>query len=424
MPHTLLSLNYDVLSSILALISTQDAAQLALASRAAYAVAYPRFISNVSLGGLYHKAGDSAVSQLKSFSNFVLAPAPCWHGAPSARLDGLRSLEIMRDAVRVRKGGMRVVDASAVALLSAVLQKAHDLQQLTLWGSDALFTAFPDFALGSSPSIHTLVLGGDIAPLPVLARAFPHVRNLEFVAGGGSCVPEWAFDAPDANSEALGPWRKNLERVDAGFPIIPLAVPVRRVDLRNPIVADEDSIWCAHTFLAQTRPVVLSAAVSVPSSAEHLGALLHATVPGIKYLELTGDRCEGLREGFDWMMRDVSQSLQHASNLCIHGITLTVTRATVSPFAPKYQEDAPVARVATPEKSVDLAVLARTVAESAPSLRFIAIDLSPAKGASSAERAWFRVHEPRVGSSRRVEKISEEEGQAIANKMRAFNRYD
>ncbi|KAI0708084.1 hypothetical protein C8T65DRAFT_576459 [Cerioporus squamosus] len=302
MPHTLLSLNYDVLSSILALISTQDAAQLALASRAAYALAYPRFISDVSLGGLYHKVGDSAVSQLKSFCGFVLAPAPCWHGAPSARLDGLRSLEVMRDAVRVRKDGAR----------------AHDLQQLTLWGSDALFTAFPDFGLNSSSSIHTLVLGGDIAPLPVLARAFPHIRNLEFVAGGRSCVPEWAFDAPDANSEALGPWRKNLERVHAGFPIIPLAVPLRRVDLRNPIVADEDSIWCAHTFLAQTRPVVLSAAVSVPSSAEHLGALLHATVPGLKYLELTGDRCEGVREGFDWILvcpPSLLVSLSHVDEL-------------------------------------------------------------------------------------------------------------
>ncbi|RPD65386.1 hypothetical protein L226DRAFT_455888 [Lentinus tigrinus ALCF2SS1-7] len=423
MPHTLLSLNYDVLSNILTLISTRDAAQLALASRAAYVLAFPRFISDVSLGGIFYKPGDSAVSQLKSFCNFVLAPAPRWHGAPSARLNGLRSLEVMRDAVRVRKDGVRVVDSSAVALLSSVLEKAHDLQQLTLWGSDALFAAFPDFGLGSSPSIHTLVLGGDIAPLPALARAFPHIRNLEFVAGGGSCVPEWAFDAPDSKPEALGPWRKNLERLDAGFPIIPLSVPVRRVDLRNPIVADEDSIWCAHTFLAQTRPVVLSAAVSVPSSPEHLGALLHATAPGIKFLELTGDRCEGLREAFDWMMHDVSQGLQHISNLSLHGVSLTVTRATVSPFAPKYQSDN-YTPSAPSDKPMDLAALALAVAQSAPSLRFVALDLSAVKGASSAERAWFRVHEPSLEVARKVEKISEEEGRAIVAEMKAFNRYD
>ena len=337
MPHSLLTLNYDVLSNILALISTRDAAQLALASRAAYALAYPRFISDVSLGGIFFKPGDSAVSQLKSFCNFVLAPAPCWHGAPTARLTGLKSLEVMRDAVRVREKGVRVVDSSAVALLSSVLEKAHDLQQLTLWGSDALFAAFPDFGLGSSPSIHTLVLGGDIAPLPALARAFPHIRHLEFVAGGGSCVPEWAFDVPDSNPEALGPWRKNLERLDAAFPIIPLAVPVRRVELRNPIVPDEDSIWCAHTFLAQTRPVVLSAAVSVPSSSEHLGALLHATAPGLRYLELTGDRCDGLREGFDWMMvcsRMALSDVPAAHNICVSNRTMSRKACSTSPTSP------------------------------------------------------------------------------------------
>lgn len=52
MPHTLLSLNYDILASILPLISPHDAAQLALTCRAAYALALPRFLSDVSLGGL------------------------------------------------------------------------------------------------------------------------------------------------------------------------------------------------------------------------------------------------------------------------------------------------------------------------------------------------------------------------------------
>ena len=77
-----------------------------------------------------------------------------------------------------------------------------------------------------------------------------------------------------------------------------------------------------------------------------------------------------------------------------------------------------------PPTSVDLAAMARTVAESAPSLRFVAIDLSAAKGSSATERAWFRVHEVGTGSARRIEKISEQEGLAIAAKMRAFNRYD
>lgn len=302
MVHNLLSLNYDILSNILPLISPHDAAQLALASHAAYALAFPRFLSDISLGGLHHKPSNSAVSQLKAFCNFVLAPAPCWHGAPTARLDGLRSLEIMRDAVRVRKDGARVVDTSAVALLSSVLERAHSLQKLTLWGSDALFTAHPTFALGSSPSIHTLTLGGDVASLPALALAFPHIRTLEFISGG-ACPPDWAFFGPDSNPEALAPWKKSLQRVDTGFPILPLACPVRRVDLRHPIVPESDAIVTAHHFLAATRPVVLSASMSTFSQPEDLCAMLYATAPSLRYLDLVGDRCESTEDALQWMVR-------------------------------------------------------------------------------------------------------------------------
>ncbi|KAJ3001140.1 hypothetical protein NUW54_g6620 [Trametes sanguinea] len=91
MPHTLFSLNYDVLSDILSHLSSRDATQLALASRAAYALALPRIVSDVTLGGLFHKPGDSAVSQLTAFCNFVLSPAPAWLGASEARLDALQA---------------------------------------------------------------------------------------------------------------------------------------------------------------------------------------------------------------------------------------------------------------------------------------------------------------------------------------------
>ena len=100
-----------------------------------------------------------------------------------------------------------------------------------------------------------------------------------------------------------------------------------------------------------------------------------------------------------------------------------MTRAAVSPFAPKYQSDNYIPS-APAEKPIDLTALARVVAQSAPSLRFVAIDLSAAKGATPAERAWFRVLEHRVGGVRGVVKVSEEEGRAVAAEMRAFNRYD
>ena len=300
MSHTLLSLNYDVLSTILPLISSQDAAQLALTCRDAYSLALPRFLSDVSLGGLYHKPGGSAVAQLKAFCNFALAPAPSWHGAPAARLDGLRSLEVMRDAVRVRKDGAWVTDTSAVALLSSALERAHGLRRLTLWGSAALFAACPTFGQGSSASIDALVLGGDIAPLPLLARAFPHVRSLEFVGVNGSCAPDWAFFAPDSDPEALGPWRESLERVDTGFSIMSFTCPVRRVEVKNPVMDTFDSVYPAREFLGGARPVVLSLPVSVGCSPEEIGAVLELAAPGMRFLEITGDRCEGLKAGVDW----------------------------------------------------------------------------------------------------------------------------
>ena len=105
----------------------------------------------------------------------------------------------MRDAVRVRKDGAWATDASAVALLSSALERAHGLRRLTLWGSAALFAACPTFGQGSSASIDTLVLGGDIASLPLLARAFPHVRSLAW-----RNFEQALKEIPPSASEALG----------------------------------------------------------------------------------------------------------------------------------------------------------------------------------------------------------------------------
>lgn len=310
MPHTLFTLNYDVLSDILQLLSPHDAAQLALASRAAYVLAFPRIVSDVTLGGLYHKPGGSALSQLTNFCNFLLAPAPAWHGAPSARIDALQSLQVMRDAVRVRKGGAWTSDASGVALLSSVIERAQNLQKLTLWGSDALFAAYPAFAQNSSPSIQVLILGGDVPALPTLASAFPHVRAVQFIAGSGSCAPDWALFAAangggDVDTRALGAWQQCLDSVETAYPILPLACPVRRVAMRHPLVSDTYGLFCAREFLRRTHPVVLSASTSAVLTEEELHAVLDAEVvaPGLRFLELVGDRCEGIKEASEWMVR-------------------------------------------------------------------------------------------------------------------------
>ncbi|KAI1798330.1 hypothetical protein LXA43DRAFT_23558 [Ganoderma leucocontextum] len=423
MTSTLLKLNYDVLSDILSLLSSHDAARLALTCRCTYALALPRFLSDVSLGGLYHKPSSSAVSQLTDFCNFLLAPAPSWHGPPLARLDALRTLELMRDAVRVRKAGVWTTDASAVALLSNVLARAHNLQKLTLWGTEALFTAYPDFGLGSSPSIHTIVLGGDVAPLPALARAFPHVRQLIFV-GGGACVPEWAFASPSVDPQALSAWRDSVECIETGFPVLPLAIPARRIHLRNPIVSDLDAVQCAREFLGRTRPVVLSTAVSAYASSEEIGAVLELAAPSLRYLELVGDRCENVKDGTEWVQARVANALTLLPGLSLLGISIAVTPVVV-PAANRLKPHANVPEPPSSDEPHDLAALARTFSASSPSLRFIAIDLSAvAKGSSPVECAWFRVAEVKDSRSRHVVRISEKEGKALAEKMRAFNRYD
>ncbi|KAI0365984.1 hypothetical protein BV20DRAFT_693543 [Pilatotrama ljubarskyi] len=440
MPHTLLTLNYDVLSHILPLLSLQDASQLSLASRAAYALAFPRIVSDVTLGGLYHKPGGSALSQLTAFCNFVLSPAPAWHGAPSARIDALQSLHVMRDAVRVRKDGAWTVDASAVALLSTVIARARNLQKLTLWGSDALFAAYPDFGASTSTSIstgassiRTLVLGGDVPPLPMLARAFPHVRELEFVAAGGSCAPDWAIFAAAndtlsaAHTNSLGAWQANLDRVDSGFPILPLACHVRRVELHNALMSDTYMLFCAREFLRRTRPVVLSASVSAGLNEGELSAVLDAEIvaPGLRYLELVGDRCGGVKEAEEWIAR-VANALGTVKAPLL-GLSLSVTPSVPAMAIPStlkpnyYAPSAPVA--ATQEaQSVDVAALARTLAERSPELQFVALDLSGAPEAAHDAKACFKTYD--VRGERRVVKVGEEQGKETLNGMRASNRWD
>ena len=112
-------------------------------------------------------------------------------------------------------------------------------------------------------------------------------------------------------------------------------------------------------------------------------------------------------------------------DLSLLGVLISVTPALVPVMdAWKAPFMAPEPPRPEPPTSVDLAAMARTLAESAPSLRFVAIDLSAAKGSSATERAWFRVHEVKSSPSRRVVRVGEEEGRAIAEQMRGFNRYD
>ncbi|OBZ77903.1 hypothetical protein A0H81_02138 [Grifola frondosa] len=399
---TLLSLNYDVLSLILALISAHDASQLALTCRHAYSIALPRFLSDVTLGGVFHKSRSSAAKQLTDFCAFMLA------ANEHRRLQCLQRIQIMRDAVRCRVDGRWTVDASCVAMLSDVLGRASHLHTLTLWGPDALFAAHPPLAdaLARLPLLHSVVLGGDIPPLPTLVRAFPHVRSLQFVDGGGSCGPDW--DLPSLDSVSSWP---SLDRVDTGHPILSLVCPVRRVDLRNPLFPDEFVLANALEFVAHTRPVVLSCAVDGALTDAEFCAPLAGVASGLRFLELVLDRCDSMPDVVSWMTR-VAHAL---APLPLLGLSLC--RSGTTPPKDHLSATAP-----------SLDALARTIAEAVPTLQYVGLQPHGQRAYNVYDPEWFRASSTVTGrgdgSARRVERVGAEEGLSVQRTMQALDRYD
>ncbi|KZS99946.1 uncharacterized protein LAESUDRAFT_57425 [Laetiporus sulphureus 93-53] len=291
---SLLSLNHDVLSLVLAFLSPHDAAQLALTSHQAHALAMARVLAHVSLGGVFHKPARTAAHQLTSFCRYMLADV-------STRLSCLRSLTIMRDTVRKRVCGVWAVDVECVCMLSEMLARGKNLQKVTVWGMDALVQARPQIvdALAGCEFLHTVCLGGEIPELSILTRAFPHVRSLQFVDGGGSFGADWGMKDIELPQDG---W-PCLDRVDSGHPILPLARPVRRVDLRNPLPADELAINNALRFIKRTQPVVLSCFVDVSVPDAAFVARIPEVAGNLKFLELILHGCESLAGVTSWMVR-------------------------------------------------------------------------------------------------------------------------
>lgn len=288
---SLLSLNYDVLALILALVSPRDASQLACTCHRAYEVAMPRFLSDVTLGGVFHKSDTSAALQLSKFCKFMLAGVP-------ERLFSLQRLEVRRDAVRRRVCGSWIVDASCVALLTEVMSKAIYLQKITVWGFDALFTAHPPIvdALASLPFLRSVCLGGDIPSIPTLARAFPNISSLQLVDGGGSCGPDWDMQSTTSS------W-PSLDHVDTGHPILPLACPVRRVDLRNPLYPDEFVLSNALQFIQCTQPAVLSLVVDASLIDADFCSRLKDVNPDLRFLSIVLHGSASVSAVTSWMVR-------------------------------------------------------------------------------------------------------------------------
>ncbi|KAL6300638.1 hypothetical protein BKA93DRAFT_920867, partial [Sparassis latifolia] len=253
---SLLGLNYDVLALVLRQLSPADARQLALTSQQLYELASRRALAHVTLGGAFYSSRP-AIHQLIRFCTAILARP--------AHLPFLLHLEVMRDAV---------------------IARASRLNEITLWGADALFVAHPSIidALKGLPALRTVTLGGALPPLPALARAFPHLRTLHLV-DGGSCAPrDSALATDDAHTPVTAGWTA-LDSVDAAHAVLPLACPVR----------------AALTLLARTRPVVLSCALDVSLDSAAFAARLPAAAPALRFLEIELYGCESEKDARAWM---------------------------------------------------------------------------------------------------------------------------
>ncbi|CCM05344.1 uncharacterized protein FIBRA_07558 [Fibroporia radiculosa] len=435
------ALNYDVLSLVLALISVQDAKQLALVSHQAYALAMPRILADVSLGGAFHKPSSiPATRQLTGFCAFMLAD-------DRERLPCLQSLEIRRDAVRSRVGGVWAVDSRCVELLSEVLARAVHLQKITIWSFDSLVTAYPLIvdALGGCARLQTVCLGGDIAPMSTLIRAFPHVRTLQFVDGRASWGPRWDTCVTPATGEA---W-PNLDHVESGFPVLPLAKPVRRVDIRNPLSAYGDHLENALDYIQATRPVVLSCVVDISVLDSEFIARLPEVACNLKYLELIIHGCESLATITVWMTRIAAL----LSPLPLLGLALysSTPASFPSPFSspaasppssPRLSPvpDAPaiadlsfaaldsdaITPVAVTNRSQPptLRTIARDAASAIPSVRYVALQPAGPTTRNAYKPEWFVAERPRKGGAIRVRELGEREGVLVGQMLRRLDVHD
>ncbi|GBE81615.1 hypothetical protein SCP_0313440 [Sparassis crispa] len=402
---SLLSLNYDVLALVLRQLSPADARQLALTSQQLYELASRRALARVTLGGAFYSSRP-AIHQLIRFCTAILARP--------AHLPFLLHLEVMRDAVRRRIRGAWAVDPACVRVLAEVIARASRLNEITLWGADALFVAHPPIidALKGLPALRTVTLGGALPPLPALARAFPHLRTLHLV-DGGSCAPrDSALATDDAHTPASAGWTA-LDSVDAAHAVLPLACPVRRLALRDPLhPRAPERARAALTLLARTRPVVLSCALDVSLDSAAFAARLPAAAPALRFLEIELYGCESEKDARAWMTA-LAPAL---APLALRGLALR-RHATQPRSAPPTPLCTPLPSRA-PSPAADPDALARALVRALP-VQFLALQPADGGAGEALEGAWFEA----VGRAR-AERMHEEEGRRVARWLRALDRYD
>ncbi|KZS99954.1 uncharacterized protein LAESUDRAFT_816785 [Laetiporus sulphureus 93-53] len=170
-----LSLNLDVVYSVLGYIQPIDALQLAMTCRAAHDIAIPRFLSHVVLG---HEWCRVRPAQIAQFCSYVLADG-------KVRIPCIKALTLHNTAFMTGSGQacLRVeYDYSAAVLLAQVLQRASRLARIDVYRAEHLLQSAPELAnaLLVLPSLEDLRLRG-VGPhaLRVLSMMQSGPQNLE-----------------------------------------------------------------------------------------------------------------------------------------------------------------------------------------------------------------------------------------------------
>jgi len=328
------------------------------------------------------------------------------------------------------------MDLESVRLLTEVFARAAHLHKVTIWGLDALVDACPGivYALSGCAYLGSVCLGGGVPPLSVLARAFPNIRHLQFVGGAGSFGPDWFVSS--ARPFSSHAWTR-LDHVDSGSPILSFVCPIRRVDLRNPLVPENILLANALQYIHNAEPVVLSCVVDASLSDEEFVAQIPEVACNLKYLELVMHGCDSLASVTAWMMR-VGPLL---SDLPLLGLSLSSSTPTSfpSPFSSPAASPPSSPRPSTVDlpdlgSAADTVLapraeppsmdsVARHIASAVHSLRYIALQpygtTHNDKGHAD-QREWFEIN----NHTGRLEIVAEHDSARVTRLLRGLDIYD
>ncbi|OCH88523.1 hypothetical protein OBBRIDRAFT_805309 [Obba rivulosa] len=365
----LLQLNHDVLSLVLSYLPPSSLLSFALVSRAAHNLALPHLLAAPIIGGAFYtsraRGEASGPRQLTAFCTAVIAHPE--------RACAVRALTVRRDAFRAAYSSAHAPDSALVALLARVLAQTRNLHTITLWNLAALLDAHPDLGnvLTDLPSLHTVRLGGEIPPADALLSVFAHATDIRIIDGARFSetnleIP--SFEEIDISSKgAITPGRRpfgrTLDRLSLPSPHLPVAIPVRCLELRNAIapapsllpsnipsdiasllanlnlhLRDPDALpeladlppaaTQALVLIARTRPVVLRVAVDARLPTHAFIALLPRVAPQLRILELVRETSDDAKPDSESAVEWMKQSTAALASLPLSALVFRLSSPT------------------------------------------------------------------------------------------------